>query len=236
MSLQSPTIYIYEPGEYATMAADFIADRLRAAVEERGRCRLSLAGGGTPEPVYRQLAARPVPWTFVDIFFGDERCVPGDHPDSNFAMAKAALLDHIEIPAPNVRRIEGERGNTEAAAAYDAILAVAPVDVLLLGMGGDGHTASLFPGQDLGAGGPRAIPVVGPKPPPERVSMSIDAVNESREVIFLIAGAGKAERLAEVQSEILEGAPQLPAARVQPAGSLIWLLDIPVASHLETIA
>ena len=233
----NPEIRIFEPQSYASAAAEFIAARIHDAVDARGRCRLALAGGGTPEPVYQELATIPIPWEFVDLLWGDERCVPGDHPDSNFAMVKSALIDHIDIPPPNVRRIEGERGNTEAAAAYSAILAVAPVDVLLLGMGGDGHTASLFPGNELGVGGPRAIGVIGPKPPPERVSMSIDAINESREVLFLITGAGKAERLAEVQAQIRSGAPSLPAARVQPTGGrLVWLLDIDAAARLETTA
>jgi 6-phosphogluconolactonase len=101
-------------------------------------------------------------------------------------------------------------------------------------MGDDGHVASLFPGADLGATGPRAIPVIGPKPPPERVSMSLGAINEAAEVVLLVTGAAKAGRLAEVRAEIASGEPQLPAARVKPGRRLTWLLDAGAATQLET--
>lgn len=228
-----PEIKIFDPGDWAARAAAFIAERIRHAVAEHGCCRLGLAGGGTPRPVYEALATLDVPWDKVELLWGDERCVGPDDADSNYAMAKRALIDRVPIPPSEVYRIEGERGMDDAARAYDVQLDLAPVHVLLLGMGGDGHVASLFPGNELDADGRRAIPVIGPKPPPERVSMSLRAINEAGEVIFLVTGAGKADRIAEVHAQIAGGGAQLPAARVQPEGRLIWLLDTQAATRLE---
>jgi 6-phosphogluconolactonase len=228
-----PRIEAFEADSWVGDAAGFIAARIRAVVGEHGCCRLALAGGGTPKPVYEVLATLDVPWPMVELLWGDERCVPADDPDSNFRMAKEALIDRVDIPATEIYRIEGERGMEAAARAYEVLLDLAPVHINLLGMGDDGHTASLFPGNDLGAAGPRAIPVIGPKPPPERVSMSLKAINESTEVIFLVTGAGKAGRLREIHEQIRSGEPLLPAARVKPERNLVWLLDTDAASQLE---
>ena len=228
-----PGIRIFDPEGWAEGAARFVAERVRAAVDERGACRLALAGGSSPRPVYQTLAGLKVPWPRVSLFWGDERCVPGDHPDSNFAMAKAALLDRINIPTAGIYRIEGERPMAEAAKAYTLLLDREPIDLVLLGMGGDGHVASLFPGHDIGATGLRAIPVIAPQPPRERVSMSLRAINESAEVIVLMTGVSKAACLRKVHGQIRSGQPRLPAARVRPVRALTWLLDTEAATQLE---
>jgi len=143
------------------------------------------------------------------------------------------LIDRVVEPAAGVHRIEGERPPAEAAMAYERLLDLAPMHVVLLGMGNDGHVASLFPGNDIAPTGRRAIPVISPRRPLERVSMSLTAINESAQVLLLVTGAGKARIVREVHDQIQSGEPRLPAARVQPERSLSWLLDTAAASQLE---
>ena len=230
-----PEIQVMPEGRFAELAARRIADAIERAVEARGGCRLALAGGSTPEPVYRALAAiEGVPFAAVDVFFGDERAVPPDDSASNYGMARRALLDGLAVPPRAVHRIEGERGAPDAARAYAEVLGDTPLDVTLLGMGGDGHTASIFPGAETPREGPRVIATTSPSPPHSRVSLSLGAINESRSVYFLVAGARKAARLAQVRSQIGRGEGALPAARVVPAsGRLVWLLDRAAADGIE---
>jgi 6-phosphogluconolactonase len=242
-------VEIFEPGELAAAAADRIATETAEAVAARGVCRIGLSGGGTPRPVYQALARPPLagqmPWDRVELFWGDERCVPPDDPASNYRMACEAFIEEVPIPAANVHRIEGERPPEEAAAAYAEVLGDEPIDILLLGIGADGHTASLFPGTPHMEGGPEGggeggegggrsvIATISPAPPAERVSLTLGAINRARTVYFLVAGADKAGRLAEIFAQIESGAPALPAARVQPASqNLIWLLDRGAAGEL----
>jgi len=194
------------PEDVAESAAEAIA----AALAEGART-LVLAGGNTPKRTYELLTHRDVTWGRVTILFGDERCVPPDHPDSNYRLAREALLDRV---APgSVHRIAGELGPDEAAELYSRIVAgLAPLDVVLLGAGEDGHTASLFPGHpEVGAQGWAVGVRNAPKPPPDRVSLTLPALQGARRVIVLATGAGKADAVAkakrgEVPSGMIAGA------------------------------
>jgi 6-phosphogluconolactonase len=232
----------------AGMAAREIAARVVAAVAARGRCDLALAGGRTPRRAYGLLAALPPgegpPWEQVHVFFGDERHVPPDHPDSNFRMAREALLDAVPIPAGQVHRVRAEEVEAEAAARdYQADLrqaldlapgALPRLDLVLLGMGADGHVASLFPGSAALAEARRLV-TSGPAPrprDPERITLTLPVLNAAAAVLLLVSGADKAERVAEV----LGGrAPELPAGRLAPAGELLWLLDQAAAARLPAL-
>jgi len=191
------------------------ADRIVAALNGGART-LVLAGGNTPKRCYELLAAADVKWGRVTVLFGDERCVPPDHPDSNYRLARESLLDSV-APA-TVHRIAGELGPDEAAAAYDRILgALAPLDVVLLGAGEDGHTASLFPGHpEVRAAGWAVGVRNAPKPPPDRVSLTLPALQGARHVIVLATGSGKADAVARARRG------EVPSGMI--AGAL-WLLD-----------
>lgn len=235
------------PDALAVSAADFIADAARAAVRARGRFSLCMTGGATPEQTYRQLAEHDLPWDVMDFFWGDERFVPFDDPRSNFGMAQRSLLSRVSVPAANLFPIPTDAATpTEAADLYaqtvaDAFavtLAAAPpaFDLLLLGLGDDGHCASLFPGHPTlhertlwaVAAPPGTLP-----PPVERVTLTFSVLNAARQILFLVAGEKKAEAVAD----ILEGGASVdkrPAAGVKPEnGTLTWLLDRAAASRLE---
>jgi 6-phosphogluconolactonase len=194
------------PEDVAAAAAAEIAAALRA-----GSRTLVLAGGSTPRRCYELLARLDVQWGRVTVLFGDERCVPPDHPDSNYKMAREALLDQV-APA-TVHRIAGELGPDDAAAEYSRTVAgLAPLDVVVLGIGEDGHTASLFPGHpEVDAKGWAIGVRNSPKPPPERVTLTLEALRGARRVIILATGAGKAPAVAmakrqEVPSGMIAGA------------------------------
>src|SRR2546429_602138 len=197
--------------EVAEAAAAEIAEALRD-----GAKTLVLTGGTTPKRCYELLSTLEVEWGRVTVLFGDERCVPPDHPESNYRMAREALLDRV-APA-TVHRIAGELGPDEAAASYDRIVsALAPLDVVLLGAGEDGHTASLFPGHpEVQAKGFAVGVRNAPKPPPDRVSLTLPALQGARHVIVLATGAGKAEAVARARRG------EVPSGMI--AGAL-WLLD-----------
>ncbi len=224
----------------ADAVARLIAERIAQWIKERGRCRFALAGGDTPRPIYERLAqadlAETIDWARVQVFWGDERCVEPDDEASNYRMAYTALLSHVPVTEANVHRIEGERGPAAAARRYAETLGDQPLDLVLLGMGGDGHTASLFPDAPDLATAERVIPTHSPVAPVDRVSISLCAINGAREVYLLVAGADKAERLAEVLQQIESGEPTLPAARVQPrSGFLYWLIDAAAGQHLAPL-
>ena len=219
--------------DFTREAAGFILTEMRAAVAARGFCRLALSGGNTPRKINAELVAQAAgfAWNHVQITFGDERCVPPEHADSNYRMARETLLEPAGIPDGNVFRIKGEIEPDAAAREYEARLhAVAARlgepryvhDVLLLGLGEDGHTASLFPGSPALAEMERnVIPAIGPKPPPQRITMTFPLLNAARHVIFLANGAAKRPLI----EQILAGTGDYPAARVQPdAGRVTWLV------------
>lgn len=182
----------------AELAAALCAEA-EAAIAARGVFHLVLAGGSTPRELYRALADRNAGDARWHVWYGDERCLPADHPGRNSVMAEAAWLAASHIPPENRRPIPAGLGVIEAAARYAGWLKdVADFDVVLLGMGEDGHTASLFPGHEWGAvpGSPDVLAVSdAPKPPPERVSLSAARLNRSRRVWFVITGSGKHEAL-----------------------------------------
>ena len=174
-----------------------ILDASVNAIAARGRFVLVLAGGSTPAPIYSALRAADTDWSLWEIWFGDERCLPTDNPERNSTMATKAWLEHVPIPAERIHVIPAEHGATRAAIEYsDALRGVGPFDQVLLGLGEDGHTASLFPDHDWGSGAdaPDALAVLdAAKPPPQRVSLSAARLSHARSVVFLVAGEGKRE-------------------------------------------
>jgi 6-phosphogluconolactonase len=199
------------PEDVAAAAAADIAAALRD-----GSRTLVLAGGSTPRRCYELLARLDVQWGKVTVLFGDERCVPPDHPDSNYKMAREALLDQV-APA-TVHRMAGELGPDEGAAEYSRIVqGLAPLDIVVLGIGEDGHTASLFPGHpEVNAKGWAIGVRNSPKPPPERVTLTLEALRGARLVIILATGAGKAQAVALAKRK------EVPSGMIAGAR---WLLD-----------
>lgn len=218
---------------FARDAAAFIVERARSAISTHGLFRLGLAGGRTPRDVYPEVAqlGAELSWSRVQITFGDERCVPPDHPESNYLMAKLSLLDRIIIPEMNVFRIRGEIDPETAAGEYEEKLAAVAGrfgearyvhDLLLLGLGADGHTASLFPGSPaLNESVRNVTPVLGPKPPMQRITFTFPLINSARHVCFLVNDAAK----EPIVNEIIAGRSPLPAASVRPSGGAVtWVL------------
>jgi 6-phosphogluconolactonase len=211
------------------VGASWIAAHLAQSVTARGKASIALAGGNTPRAIYEELASSDVPWDRVDVFFGDERCVPPDHPDSNFSMASLALLDRVH--APHVHRIHGEWGDHESAAAEYEHALPDSLDVILLGMGEDGHTASLFPGHDWSRPtGRKVIAVSGaPKPPSDRLSVTPDVIWAARARLVLAVGKGKAEQVRLA----LEDEPSPSLHPVHIVRDATWLIDPDAASLLS---
>ena len=231
MSGASPLEIYPNNAALAEAAAEHLVVQAAKAIDARGRFLVALAGGSTPRATYTLLAtdafASRVDWSRVHVFWGDERSVPSDHADSNYRMAREALLDRVPIPAENVHRIAGELEPTQAAASYARELKVTlgadgRLDMVLLGMGSDGHTASLFP--DTAALEERerwVVPNYVEKLTTWRITLTLPALNRARQVTFLVAGPSKAEPLARIRA-----GEDLPAGLVQPAeGTLTWLAD-----------
>ncbi len=235
------SVQVYEgPDELAEAAAREFAARANEAIEEHGRFAVALAGGSTPKATYEVLArdySGRIDWSKVHVFFGDERTVPPDHGDSNYRMAKETLLDHV--PVGSVHRMQGELLTDEAAEAYEAELRdffgpeeLPRFDLILLGIGGDGHTASLFPETSALEVHDRLV-VANPvlKLDTTRITLTVPVINAARTVAFLVAGEDKANALAE----ILEGNPdprEYPASLIQPQGGPKWMIDLSAASDL----
>ena len=243
------TVEVFEKIDLLTRrAAELFVECANGAVAKRGRFAVALSGGRTPQGLYTLLAQGAdyrdrIPWRATHFFFGDERCVPPDHPDSNFRMAKEAMLSKLEIPAENIHRVRGELPAARAAEDYEEELrrffalaeGQAPnFDLVLLGMGAEGHTASLFPGTDAVQERRRLVCAMWvPKLSAFRVTLTPPVLNAAELVVFLVAGADKAVALEAV----LEGQPdpdRYPAQAIQPTqGSLIWLVDRAAASRLR---
>jgi 6-phosphogluconolactonase len=228
------------PEGLAEAAARAFVEGAAEAIAERGRYAVALAGGSTPKATYEVLArdhSEDVDWPNVHAFFGDERTVPPDHEDSNYRMAREALLDHV--PVGSVHRVRGELPPDEAAASYERDLGqffggeFPVLDLVMLGIGEDGHTASLFPetaALEVTDRLAAANPV--PKLDTTRLTLTVPVLNAAREVRFLVAGAGKAEALAE----ILEGEAEpheYPAKLVHHPGDPIWMVDHAAARALH---
>jgi 6-phosphogluconolactonase len=215
------------------------AAEILAGCADRGG-QIALTGGSTPKAAYEQAAAAGVDWSSATLWFGDERCVPPDDERSNYGMAKAALLDRITAAPPVVQRIEGERGPDEGADDYERRMhevfgaGMPELDLVLLGLGSDGHCASLFPGQATLEETERLVVGVeeaGLEPFVPRVSLTLPVINAARNVVFLVAGEGKADAVTRAFAQ--EPGPHTPASLVAPAdGDLIVLLDPAAASRL----
>jgi len=191
------------------------------AISKRGLFRIVLAGGRTPEATYRLLVEADTDWSRWKIYFCDERCLPADDTERNSVMASRALLDLVAVPAANIYAIPAELGAETAARVYQSVVRAAmPFDLVLLGIGEDGHTASLFPGQSHPD--KQLVHAVhnAPKPPLDRVSLSVDALSETREVLILATGAGKRHAIQAWQA----GEP-LPIAEIGRASQVDVLMD-----------
>lgn len=228
--MEPERIVVEEAPEWAERAAAWIAARLDRAVRERGGCAFALTGGRTPEPVYRALAARQgLPWPAVSVFFGDERAVPPEHPESNYAMAFASLLSRVALPPVQIHRMEAERGDLEQAAREYAALLPPRLDLLLLGIGADGHVASLFPGAvALAERERRVVPAKGGQPPRARLTITPPVIAAARSVLVMATGADKAPAVARALAG--DAAPEAVPASLARGGT--WILDRAAAAEL----
>lgn len=226
----------------AEAAARYFVAAFQDAVRQQGRFRVALSGGSTPRRMHTLLASEPfaqqIDWSLVDVFWSDERCVPPDHPDSNYRMAHDTLLNFVPILASNIYRIPAELSPAGAAASYaktlHTVFTDAPrMDLLFLGMGDDGHTASLFPGTSaLNEYDRWVVANYVEKLAAWRITWTAAAINAAARIAFLVAGKEKSQRLHEV----LRGAydPQnLPSQLIKPEnGELLWLIDQAAATAL----
>jgi len=226
-------------------AAEYICEIAEEAVRQRGFFTFVLSGGTTPRLLYEELAEEPhasrVDWQRTHLFWGDERCVPSDSPDSNYSLALQTLISQVDVPASSIHRIPTTTGTPQAAAsAYETTLRAffqssaarnssspfPSFDLILLGMGADGHTASLFPG-DLALEEKTdwvvAVEGSSASPPVPRITLTLPVINEAKCVLFLVSGSNK----LKVLQEILNNPHTLnyPAAQVQPSGKLLWFID-----------
>ena len=205
------------------------------ALARKDRFNLALSGGSTPKILYQILADEPfraqVPWSRTHFYWSDERHVPPDHPDSNYRMAHEAMLAHVPVPESNVHRVRSENPSAqEAADEYEQTI-VPRLDLILLGLGTDGHTASIFPGSEVIHETKRLVtaPWVE-KLNAYRITMTLPLLNNGTSVLFLVSGSEK----AQIVKEVLEGPKKYPAQFVQPMnGELIWMLDRDAASDLN---
>ena len=205
-------------------ALEAILDCAALAIRERGQFHLVLAGGNTPREIYRRLRIAPTNWIAWHVYFGDERCLPADDSARNSRMAAEVWLDFVPIPAVQIHAIAAELGAVEAAKNYgETLKSVGDFDLVLLGLGEDGHTASLFPGHEWGAtpGSLDALAVFdAPKPPAERVSLSASRLSRTRKAIFLVTGRGKQ---AAVASWRVGG--NIPAHSIMPTTGVDILVE-----------
>lgn len=222
--------------ELSRSAARLIENAAQCAVRERGRFTLVLSGGTTPRRLFEHVARhqnRDLPWQRTHLFWSDERFVPPDHPHSNFALAEATLLPHLHIPPTQIHRVPTERASHESSAIdYEVVLRncfphrdTPAFDLVLLGLGADGHTASLFPG--FVPDPDRWVqPVTGPpdRPPIHRITMTYTALNGARTVAFLVTGVEKHAALRAV-IDSPDSHPEFPAAHIQPQERLEWFVD-----------
>jgi len=235
-----------DTAELVAAAGDRLVAAINEAVATRGKALIVLTGGGTGIALLKHVGAQNIDWPKVHLFWGDERYVPASDDERNDKQAREALLDHIDIPAANIHAMpasDGEFGNDleSAAHAYEQVLAanapageVAPdFDVHLLGMGGEGHINSLFPHTSAVAETTRLVVGVedSPKPPPRRITLTLPAIQRSREVWLVVSGDAKADAVAAA----LNGAApaDIPAAGAVGRSDTVWLLDAAAASKLE---
>jgi 6-phosphogluconolactonase len=234
----------------SSAAVKHIMDLAVSAVRDKGYCTIVLAGGSTPRRTYELLSAdanaEQMPWQQSHFFWGDERWLAANHPDSNFCMADKALLSRVPIPAHNIHRITTGHKNPETGAelyekhlrdffhlmgraemkSHVEDMTIPNFDLVLLGMGTDGHTASLFPGSSLLEEKKKwvaAVPEGAGSPPVARITLTLPLLNGAENVVFLISGSRKRAILDTILTRPKEAEELYPAARIKPAGNLIWL-------------
>jgi 6-phosphogluconolactonase len=215
-----------------TAAAEHFVATARAAIAKRGVFHVALAGGSTPKGLYQKLATSPylehIDWARVHLFFGDERCVPATHDDSNFKMARQALIDLVPIPAENVHRMPTESGDAaDVAVRYadtlETVMDGQPFDLVLLGLGPDGHIASLFPDTAaLDVTDTLTTSLYVEKFASWRVTLTYPIINAARQVIVFIAGETKAAIVNDINTDAVSG---LPVQRLAPQGDYYWFMD-----------
>ena len=246
MAAVKPDIRVFDDLEaLSRAAASLFIDSCAEAIRSRGRALIALSGGNTPLELYKLLARPPyaeqVDWLHVHVFWGDERCVPPDDPESNYRQANEALLSWVPIPKDHIHRVHGEAEPQDAALSYALLLrnyASRPMswprfDLVLLGMGEDGHTASLFPGSPVDINAPTAaVTAQYQGRPANRVTITPVLLNEARRLMFLVSGQSKSRTLANVLYGKYDP-DRLPAQRIRPVdGELIWMVDQEAASLL----
>jgi len=221
-------------------AQDAILSSLATAIQERGQFTIALSGGSTPKPLYEAIGSLNLDWNKIHVFWGDERYVPSNHPDSNELMARIAWLNRVPIPQTNIHAIPTLSGNPVADAnKYEQHLqeffhcspgTFPSLDVILLGMGDDAHTASLFPHTEALQVRDRLV-TVGNKDGNPRITFTYPLINAARSVIFLAAGANKRPALSQVFAEVADDFTY-PSRLIKPQGELLWLLDAAAGSQL----
>lgn len=224
-----------------SLALELILSKMETAIAEREQFTIALAGGSTPKPLYEAIATKSLPWDKIHVFWGDERYVPPDHKDSNQLMARRAWLDRVDIPASNIHPIPtDETDPLKAAAKYEKHLqeffSSSPgkfpsLDIVLLGMGDDAHTASLFPHTEALKVTDKLI-AVGNKDGNPRITFTYPFINAARCVMFVVAGANKRPALAQVFAPVADEFTY-PSRLIQPQGELWWLLDAAAGSDLK---
>ena len=244
-------IRIAEAGyDWAQTASSLLHTTSNRIIDESGRCVLALSGGSTPKALYDNLTTADwksrLHWKQIHFVFGDERCVPPDHPESNFAMAQRALFHPLSIPPAHIYRMKGEAEDPVVAAQdYEQTLrqvtncpspvALPSIDLILLGLGDDGHTASLFPQSPALDEVTKAVTVThSPKGIPRRLTLTLGVINRATVVVFLVSGGTKASTVRSILEPQSTAERVLPAARVAPqSGQVIWMLDHHAGSQLS---
>ena len=220
-----------------------VQEKIAEAIAQRGICTIALSGGSTPKALYEAIASQNLPWDKIHVFWGDERYVPPDHPDSNQKMARQAWLDQVNMPSSNIHPMPTAAGNpaadalqhqTEIQQFFSVSGGEIPIfDIVLLGMGDDGHTASLFPHTEALQESDRLV-TVGNKDGQPRLTFTVPLINNARYVVFIVAGINKQAALAEVFAQEAD-AMTYPARLIQPQGQLWWLLDESAARNLKLV-
>jgi 6-phosphogluconolactonase len=219
--------------ELIARSLSIVLSKITAAIEERGQCTIALAGGSTPDPLYRAIATQDLPWDKIHVFWGDERYVRADHPDSNQKMARLAWLDRVNIPASNIHPMptgaadpatDARTHQTELQQFFKVSDGEFPAfDIILLGIGDDAHTASLFP-HTAALQVRDALVTVGNKDGQPRITFTVPLINKARCVVFIVAGASKKPALAQIFAPAADEMTY-PSRLIQPEGELWWLLD-----------
>ncbi|MBW4648459.1 MAG: 6-phosphogluconolactonase [Kastovskya adunca ATA6-11-RM4] len=219
-----------------------VLEKMHAAIAARGICTIALAGGSTPKPLYEAIATQNLPWEKIHVFWGDERYVPPDHPDSNQAMARHAWLEKVSIPEENIHPMPTLESNPAVSAQNHeaeireffktSVGEIPSLDLILLGIGDDAHTASLFPHTEALQVRDRLI-TVGNKDTQPRITFTVPMINQSKCVLFLVSGASKQAALAEIFADDADDFTY-PARLIQPQGELWWLLDHSAGEEWKT--